>query len=120
MKRLGLMTVGLVVFALFCAAPVLGDPTFEWDMLYDGGAQYRDVGTAALTDADGNLVVGGSRSDLVGGTDLIVRLLDRETGTTLWTATWAINDQNDVELSGMVWDGFGNLLVAGYVAGCEG
>ena len=91
MKRLGLKAVCLVVFALVCVAPAFGNPSLEWDLLYDGSAQYRDVGTAALTDDAGNLVVGGSRADLVDGTDIIVRLLERETGTTLWTATWAIN-----------------------------
>ncbi len=96
------------------------DPVSEWQDLYDGGASLSDGGTAALTDTAGNLIVAGESRDGVGGADMLIRKLHRVTGDTLWTKRIAADDGNDMQIGGMVWDSFGNVLVGGTRLGCFG
>lgn len=106
--------------ALICFTPAIAAPTLEWADLHDGGAHYIDLGLAALSDGQGNLIVGGESADGVGGLDILIRKLSRSTGQPLWTMRYAAFDGNDMALSGMVWDPFGDILVGGYIRGCVG
>ncbi|RPJ47460.1 MAG: hypothetical protein EHM19_02975 [Candidatus Latescibacterota bacterium] len=109
------------VLAAFVSAPIAAaDPVFEWDDVYDGGVQQPDAGVAALTDADGNLVVAGESNDGVGGADMLVRKIDRETGLTTWERRVSADDGNDMLVGGIVRDGDGNFLVGGTRQGCYG
>ncbi len=109
------------LFALFLALPVMTSalPTQEWVATYDAGGNYVDSATEALTDAAGNLVVGGTSHDGVGGADINVTLYDRDTGSILWEARMEAYDHaSDMAIDGMAWDGSGDLLVAGRLLGC--
>ncbi len=120
MARIRLFLLGLWLVSGVCdGAAALADPAYQWSDLYDGGGHYVDYGTAALIDADGDLYVGGECNDGQDGSDMLIRKLDRDSGTTLWTASYSAFDGNDMALSGMVWDGFGSLLVGGYIRGCD-
>ncbi len=115
-----LPAICLAVLTLFLTPPASGDPALEWDDLYDGGALYIDIGTAALADADGHLIVGGESADGDGGADMLIRKLHRDTGAALWNRRVSSGEENDVALTGMLWDGSGDLLVAGYIRACVG
>lgn len=108
-----LMTVALAGFST-------AEPDLEWSELYDGGGNHTDYATVALCDPDGNLVVGGESADGINGTDQLIRKLDRDTRETIWTFKYSAYDGNDMALTGMIWDGSGDLLVAGYIRGCDG
>ncbi len=114
----------LAIFCLFCgglvALPATATPSLEWHQVYDGGLQQGDVSTVALADADGNLVVGGMSVGLAGTVDMLIRKLDRDTGGTIWSHRQAAVDENDMDVSGMVWDGSGDLLIGGTRLGCFG
>jgi hypothetical protein len=112
--------VYLFVTALWTAGalPAGADPVFQWHDLHDGGALQNDLGTAALTDDAGNMVIGGTSADSEAGIDLLVRKLDRESGDTLWTRRVPAVDGNDMALGGMVWDNAGDLLIGGTRLGC--
>jgi hypothetical protein len=111
-----LLTTLLLIMAPLCQ----GDPVLEWNDLYDGGGLYTDSGTAALADANGHLIVGGESHDGVYGSDMLIRKLDRTTHAPIWTTRYPAFDGNDMALMDMVWDGYGDVLVAGYIRGCEG
>ncbi len=105
---------------LLLAGAAAAAPTFRWADLHDGGAQSTDYATAILADPQGNPVLGGESADGVDGADLLVRKLERTGGATLWSRRVTSGEINDMALSGMVWDGKGNILVGGYVRGCVG
>lgn len=118
---------GFLVRAALAAALVLGlsgpawaQPSMEWDDLFDGGALFTDLGTSAITDPQGNLVVAGESTDPAGGVDILVRKLDRSTAFPIWSAGYAAEDGNDVTPAEITWDGYGNVIVAGYIRGCVG
>jgi hypothetical protein len=115
MKSLRLALVLLLAPALAAAAP-----SFGWMQTYEGGGNYLDEATLALTDPEGNLVLGGVSHDGIDGLDVLVCKLSRETGTVLWETRQEAFDTNDMAVSGMCWDGQADLLVAGYVVGCVG
>jgi hypothetical protein len=119
MRRLTALAAGLLLPALIVAQPSFAEPSLEWSDLYDGGALYVDIGTAALTDPEGNLYVGGECRDEIAGSDMLVRKLLRDDGTTDWTFSYSAYDGNDMALSDMTWDGSGNLLIGGHIRGCE-
>ena len=96
------------------------EPSLEWSELYDGGGNHVDVGTAAVCDPDGNLVVAGESADGIAGTDMLIRKLERASSDTLWSKRFPAFDGNDMALTDMTWDRSGDLLVAGYIRGCEG
>jgi hypothetical protein len=110
----------LASVGLLCAGAAIGSPTLEWSDGYDGGGHGLDVGNAAVCDPDGNLIVAGESADLFAGTDMLIRKLDRDDGHPIWTRRYAAFDGNDMALTGMIWDGSGDLLVAGYIRGCVG
>jgi hypothetical protein len=106
--------------ALLVAGPGTAAPTEQWADLYDGGALHVDDGFVALAAADGHFVIGGESFDGVDGSDMLIRKLNRETKTAIWSERYPAFDGNDMALTDMVWDGFGNVLVGGYVRGCLG
>lgn len=110
----------LAATLFFLSAPAGAAPTLEWADIYDGGANYIDLGLAVLSDEQGNLVVGGESADGAAGSDLLIRKLSRSTAQTIWTRRYAAFDGNDMALSGMVWDPFGDILIGGYIRGCVG
>jgi hypothetical protein len=109
-----------VLASLAGAALAGAAPVFEWDDVYDGGVRQTDVGLLATTDPDGNLVIVGSSDDGLGGLDMMVRKLARETGDTLWTRRVSSGDENEMAPAGIVWDGHGDLLLGGTRLGCYG
>jgi hypothetical protein len=108
-----------VVLALLPARRAPAEPTFVWSDLFDGGGHYTDIATAAFTDPSGNLYVGGESADGVLGTDMSIRWIDRATGISIWETRYSAFDGNDMALSALEGDGFGNIIVAGYIRGCE-
>jgi hypothetical protein len=111
--------LALVFLALMLlAAPAGAEPTRVWSDLFDGGGHYTDLATAAFTDAAGNLYVGGESADGVQGSDMSIRWIDRATGITIWETRYSAFDGNDMALSALEGDGFGNIIVAGYIRGC--
>ncbi len=105
---------------LFATTASFADSNLEWNELYDGGGNHLDVGTAALCDPDGNLIVAGESADGIDGTDMLIRKLERGSSETLWSQRYSAFDGNDMALTDMIWDPSGDLLVAGYIRGCEG
>ena len=95
-------------------------PSLVWTDQHDGGASYVDDGYCLLVDPEGNLVVGGESSDLLGGIDLYLRKLDKTDGHQLWDNRYRGYDEKDVAISEMTWDTVGQLLVAGFIRGCVG
>jgi hypothetical protein len=117
------LPVSLLLMLLIAAwapgAARAADPVAEWQEIYDGGSGLADQGAAALCDAAGNVIVAGESND-GNGADLMVRKLARATGDTLWTVRVAAVDDNDMQVGGMVWDHFGNVLIGGTRLGCFG
>lgn len=106
---------------LLCIAGLAwAQPGLEWADLHDGGAQMADLGVAALTDAQGNLVVAGESSGSQGIVGLLVRKLDRETAATIWSRQITPADGSGAIPRSMIWDGYGNILVAGHIRNCFG
>ena len=114
------LTTSYTLALLFAAMASFADPSLEWNELYDGGGNHLDLGTAALCDPDGNLVVAGESADGIDGTDMLIRKLERGSSETLWSQRYSAFDGNDMALTDMIWDPSGDLLVAGYIRGCEG
>jgi len=110
----------LLLAAAVLSSPAPAAPSLQWIDLYDGGAGATDVGTSALCDPQGNLVVGGVSPDTVAGADMLVRKLARDSGATLWSRRYSSFDNNDMALSQLAWDPEGNVIVGGYICGCVG
>jgi len=117
MNRSTISTIGLVLLVLW-PAPAPAEPTLAWSDLFDGGGRYTDIATAVLADTIGNLYVGGESADGVQGLDMSVRWIDRVTGISIWETRYSAYDGNDMALSALEGDGFGNIVVAGYIRGC--
>ena len=107
---------------LLIAIPMIAvaAPDFKWSQTYDGGGLYTDEGLLALTHPGGDLILAGVSHDGVDGLDIIVRRMDRDTGGAVWTRRQSAFDTNDMAVTGMVWDGYGDLLLSGFVVGCVG
>jgi hypothetical protein len=120
MRGFSMLAAGSLLTIALATSGRSATPSLEWSKSYDGGGSYLDVATAALCDADGNLVVAGESADGIDGTDMVIRKLERAGGDTLWTKRYPAFDGNDMALTDMIWDPSGDLLVAGYVRGCEG
>lgn len=113
MRRVFLL-LGLVLPVLAFA-----QPDQDWVINYDGGGNYVDSATQAITDAEGNLIYGGTSHDGSAGSDIIVFKLDRDDGSVIWEAQMSAYDHvSDMALDGLAWDGFGNIIVAGRLLGC--
>ncbi len=114
------ITICVSLLAVSFATVAYSVPDLEWSDLYDGGGNHTDIANVALCDAAGNLVVGGESADGIDGTDQLVRKLDRDSRETIWSFRFPAYDGNDMALTDMIWDGSGDLLVAGYIRGCDG
>ena len=99
---------------------VLAEPDLHWAVTYDGGAAGDDISTVALAAENGDFVIAGESHDGVDGADMLICRFDRETGDISWELRVPAPDGLDMALTGMVWDGNGDLLVGGYVRGCVG
>ena len=102
------------------SALALSEPDFAWVQTYEGGGSYVDDVTTTLSDAAGNLIIAGVSFDGVEGLDMLICKMAGEDGEILWETRVPAFDGADMATSGMVPDGFGDLLVCGYVVGCEG
>ena len=116
-QRLVAIAAGFLILA---ALPSQAAPTVAWTDQHDGGATFVDDGFCLLMAPDGNLIVGGESTDTIAGSDMLIRKLDRDSGATIWSYRQAAVDENDMDVSGMVWDGAGNLLIGGTRLGCFG
>ena len=105
---------------LAIVSPAFATPQLRWSNLYDGGGAYLDVANAVLAAPDGDAIVGGESADGVGGTDQLIRRLERATGNPLWETRFPAYDGNDMALSALAWTPDGNVLVGGYIRGCVG
>ncbi len=113
----------LICLALIGLLPAFAaaEPDLNWAQTYEGGGNYIDDAYCTLTDADDNLIIAGISSDGVDGLDLLICKMSSETGSLAWERRIPSEDPlNDMAVSGIVWDGQGDLLVGGYVVGCEG
>jgi hypothetical protein len=118
--RMGRLLIGLAILGLLPAL-VWAAPELTWIQTYEGGGNYIDDVNASLTDTEGNLIIAGVSSDGVDGIDMLICKMDRSTGSLAWERRVSSEDPlNDMAVSGMVWDEQGDLLVGGYVVGCEG
>lgn len=115
MRRIFACCLALAVPALVQAAP-----TFHWSEVFDGGGLYDDVGDHVSIAPDGHVVVAGPSHDGVGGSDILVRKLDRVDGSMVWSRRIPAFDESDMSVAGIAWDGPGNLVVAGHILGCVG
>jgi len=120
MKIKSTLTATALLLAIALAAMAYAEPSLEWNDRHDGGAQAHDDGTVALTDPEGNLIIGGESTDTVGGSDMFIRKLSRDDGTQMWDYRWSSFDGNDMAVTDMCWDPFGDVLVGGYIRGCVG
>lgn len=118
--RVAPLILVLAVAGMATATVAAATPTLVWTDQHDGGGSYVDDGYCLLTDPEGNLVVGGESSDLLGGIDLYLRKLDKTDGHQLWENSYRGYDDKDVAISEMTWDTVGQLLVAGFIRGCVG
>jgi hypothetical protein len=118
-SRLAPLAIPVVVWAI-AVPPLHAEPLLRWGLLYDGGSSGPDFGTATLCDPAGNVIFGGESADGVAGLDQVIRKVDRASGETLWTARDSAFDGNDMALTGLAWDPFGDVLVGGYIRGCVG
>ena len=111
----------LAVAAVFLAPTSLlaGGPELGWSNLLDGGANLVDDGYVALTDADGNAIIGGIRTAPGGFGDIYVRKLGRADGLADWTFVYSAPGGNDMALADMVIDHRGDIMVAGYLSSCD-
>ena len=100
--------------------PVLASPDVVWTDQHDGGATFIDDGFCLLASPDGHLIVGGESADTIGGSDLFIRKLHRDTGQELWHVRYEGFDGKDVAISEIEWDSQGQLLVAAFIRGCIG
>ncbi len=119
MKKTRLIVTSLFLVTLALTPALADEPAFGWSDLHDGGAGLLDEGVIALMDADGNAIVGGMRTDPDGPADILIRKLDHEDGSVLWTYTYVDPGGYDMKLSDIVIDHRGDLLVAGYLASCD-
>lgn len=113
-------TLAVLALILVFSLPVLAAPDIVWTDQYDGGATFIDDGFCLLKAPDGHLIVGGESADTIGGSDLFLRKLDRETGAELWNVRYEGYDGKDVAITEMEWDSAGQLLVSAFIRGCIG
>ncbi len=108
--------------AVFVLLPTLliATPTYNWSTAYDGGSNYNDVATIIITAPDGNPVVAGTSHDGIEGGDILIRKLSKLDGSLIWSRRIPAYDDSDMAVCGIAWDPDGDLIVGGYVLGCEG
>ena len=109
----------LIVILTLGGVIARAEPELVWDDLFDGNA-YTDIGTAAIADPDGHLVVGGESWGLSNRADMLIRKLDRETGDQIWSRRYGSGGENDMALTELLLAGDGEVIVGGYIRGCVG
>jgi hypothetical protein len=117
-ERLAAAAAALVL-SLCPSALVAGGLTLGWSDLHDGGANLVDDGYVALTDAEGNAIIGGVHTTPGGFNDIFVRKLLRQDGSVDWTFIHTAEGDNDMAVADMVIDHRGDILVAGYLSSCD-
>jgi hypothetical protein len=112
---------GLLILALILVcAPAEAEPEFKWIYDFDGGDTRTDVGEFALTDGDSHLILGGRATPLGEQINSVVSKFDRLTGEPVWTTWYGSGAENEIALHGVIWDGYGDLLVGEYIQACVG
>ncbi len=111
--------LAVVALSLVATAALAGGPTLSWSDLHDGGASAIDDGYVALTDPQGNAIIGGVRTPLGGFGDIFIRKMSGADGSPMWSVVYADPAGNDMELADIVIDHRGDLLVAGYLSSCD-
>jgi hypothetical protein len=119
MRNAAILLVAAVLTLALPAAAAAG-PVFQWADVLSGSAGLLDDGYCALTDPDGNLIVAGESANVGGGTDMYVRKLSRADKSMMWDARYEAFDDNDMAVTDMNFDPFGDVLVGGYIRGCVG
>lgn len=115
MKRVLACCLCLIIPALAQANPV-----YQWEAVHDGGANYDDHGDVVGAAPDDHVVVAGSSFDGVDGSDMLIRKLNRETGSEIWSRRIPAFDGSDMAVTALDWDPNGDLIVGGHVLGCVG
>ena len=116
-----LMSFAFVAMTVFsCTGGALAQTTEMWVQQHDGGGNYLDAGFLVSQAPDGNLVVAGQSTEPSGGADLFIRKLEKATGNEIWQFRYDGVAGKDVEVSKVVWDTFGQLLIAGFIKNCVG
>ena len=119
LARAAALLLAIGVLAAPAVAPA-AEPTLAWSDILAGDADLLDDGYCALTDPDGHLIVAGESANAGGGTDIYVRKLSRVDKTQMWDARYEAFDDNDMAVTDMCFDPFGDVLIGGYIRGCLG
>jgi len=120
MKQIPRLAAIAAGFLLLTALPSVASPTVAWTDQHDGGATFVDDGFCLLMAPDGNLIVGGESADVIGGSDLFIRKLNKANGAEIWNVRQEGIDEKDVAITEMEWDSAGQLLVSAFIRGCIG
>ena len=112
----------VLVWCLCLILPALAqaNPTFLWSDAYDGGGLYDDHGDVVCFASDQHVIVAGSSHDGIDASDMLVRKLDRDTGSELWSRRIPAFDDSDMAVAGVACDGAGDVIVGGHIMGCVG
>ncbi len=102
------------------AAAAWAIPEALWVDRFDGGASSNDQALLVRIGPDGQPVVAGTSHDGVGGSDILVRKLDRDDHHLIWERRIDSGETNDVTVTEVLFDGAANLLLGGHVLGCDG
>ncbi len=115
-----LITAAALLLVFSVSVAPAAEPTLAWSDILAGDADLLDDGYCALTDPEGNLLVAGESANLGGGTDIYLRKLNRADKSVMWDARYEAFDGNDMAVSDMCFDPFGDVLIGGYIRGCVG
>ena len=117
-RIIGLIPALLILLAI--STPAGADPDFKWEFNFDGGDGRTDIGHLTLTDTDGNLIAGGVSTPSGEQANSIVLKLDRISGDPIWSTHYSSGGENEIVINGLLWDGYGDLLVGEYIQACVG
>lgn len=120
MRRAALLMTPLLILLAGAARATAAEPVPGWVDNHDGGGLFNDDGLVVVSSPQGHALVAGESADGIGGSDLAVRLLDRDDGHELWQTRYEGYDDKDVTVTDVTWDSAGQLIVAGYIRGCVG
>lgn len=119
MRRIFCLTVMLLALTQL-AQIATADPEFKWIYNSDGGDSRTDIGQFALTTGDGDLILGALSTPLGEQVNSVIKKIDRLTGEPVWSTWYSSGGENEIVLNGLVWDGYGDLIVGEYIQACVG